>query len=68
MKHRPIFNFILSTGCRTSEAGAFRRKDIRKDPILFAVTFGRKSFAMQVLEAGVDKSRVSCHSDTQAPA
>ena len=41
MRHRPIFTFIMLTGCRPSEARAFRREDIRQDHILFAVTFGR---------------------------
>lgn len=39
--HRPIFTFIMLTGCRPSEARAFRRKDIRQTDIIFSKTFGR---------------------------
>jgi len=47
-KHRPIFTFIMLTGCRPSEARAFRKEDIKHDYILFAVTFGRKSELKEV--------------------
>lgn len=36
---RYIFLFMILTGCRTSEARAFRKVDIRKDHIMFVVTF-----------------------------
>lgn len=38
--HRPIFTFLMLTGCRPSEARAFRREDIRSNHIVFAVAFG----------------------------
>ena len=47
-RHRPIFTFILLTGCRPSEARAFRRQDIQGDHILFAVTFGRNEELKEV--------------------
>ena len=47
-KHRPIFTFIMLTGCRPSEARAFRNKDIKQDHINFAVTFGRSSELKEV--------------------
>jgi integrase len=36
---RYIFMFMILTGCRTSEARAFRKSDIRSDHIMFVVTF-----------------------------
>jgi integrase len=36
---RYIFMFMIFTGCRTSEARAFRKSDIRSDHIMFIVTF-----------------------------
>jgi integrase len=36
---RYIFMFMILTGCRTSEARAFRKSDIRSDHIMFIVTF-----------------------------
>lgn len=36
---RFIFRFIFATGCRVSEARAFRWVDIKKDHIIFRVTF-----------------------------
>jgi len=38
----------MLTGCRPSEARAFRRQDIRDGYILFAVTFGRKGEIKEV--------------------
>jgi integrase len=38
---RYIFEFMRLTGCRPSEARAFRKIDIRKNHILFRVTFDR---------------------------
>ena len=40
-EHRFIFTFIILTGCRPSEARAFRKVDIKDDHIVFAKTFGR---------------------------
>ena len=45
---KPIFEFMVLTGCRPSEARAFRKKDIRKDEIIFAKTFGRKGEIKEV--------------------
>lgn len=39
---RPIFEFMILTGCRPSEARAFQKMDIKKDCIVFAHAFGRK--------------------------
>lgn len=47
-KYRPIYTFIMLTGCRPSEARAFRRQDIRNGYIVFAVTFGRKGEVKEV--------------------
>jgi len=41
LKHRPIFMFMMATGCRPSEARALRKKDIEDSHIMFAVSFGR---------------------------
>ncbi len=38
---RYIFDFMRLTGCRPSEARAFRKIDIRKSNIMFRVTFDR---------------------------
>jgi len=46
--HRPIFTFGTITGCRPSEARAFRKQDIKKNHILFAVTFGRNEELKEV--------------------
>jgi len=40
-KHKPIFIFMKLTGCRPSEARAFRKTDIKDDHIIIAKTFGR---------------------------
>ena len=40
-EHRYIFTFIVLTGCRMSEARAFRKIDIKSNHIVFAKTFGR---------------------------
>lgn len=40
-KHRPIFLFMMGTGCRPSEARALRKKDIQDGKIWFEVAFGR---------------------------
>jgi len=42
LQHRYIFTFIVLTGCRPSEARAFRKVDIKSNHIVFAKTFGRK--------------------------
>lgn len=47
-RHRPIFTFIMLTGCRPSEARAFRKEHIKQDHIVFAVTFGRKGELKEV--------------------
>ena len=41
LQHRYIFMFMMATGCRPSEARAFRKQDIKGNHILFAKTFGR---------------------------
>ena len=41
IKHRPIFLFMMATGCRPSEARALRKSDIRDGKIWFEVAFGR---------------------------
>ena len=40
-EHRYIFTFIVLTGCRPSEARAFRKVDKKDNHIIFAKTFGR---------------------------
>jgi len=46
--HRFIYTFIMLTGCRPSEARAFRKVDIKKSHIIYAVTFGRKNELKEV--------------------
>ena len=46
--HRAIFTFIMLTGCRPSEARAFRKVDIKESHIIYAVTFGRKNELKEV--------------------
>lgn len=46
--HRPIFTFIMLTGCRPSEARAFRKVDIDGEHLTFAMTFGRKGELKEV--------------------
>lgn len=41
MKHRPIFLFMMATGCRPAEARALRISDIQDGKIWFEVAFGR---------------------------
>lgn len=41
-RHRPIFLFMMGTGCRPSEARALRKEDIKDDYILFTHAFGYK--------------------------
>ena len=41
VQHRPIFMFMMATGCRPSEARAFRKIDISKTWIMFEKSFGR---------------------------
>jgi integrase len=41
LEDRYVFIFMKLTGCRPSEARAFRWQDIRKDHIVFHITFGR---------------------------
>lgn len=41
LQHRPIFMFMMATGCRPSEARAFRKVDIFSAWIIFAKSFGR---------------------------
>ncbi len=38
---RQVFLFQMVTGCRASESAAFRKQDIKKDHIVFEVTFDR---------------------------
>ena len=40
LSDRPIFIFMQITGCRPSEARAFRKSDIKPTHIVFAKTFG----------------------------
>jgi len=47
-RHRPIFTFMMLSGCRPSEARAFRKEDIRSNHIVFAVTFGRGEILKEV--------------------
>lgn len=47
-RHRPIFTFIALTGCRPSEARAFRKVDIEGEHVVFAVTFGREGELKEV--------------------
>lgn len=42
LRHRHIFMFMMSCGCRPSEARALRKKDVHDDHILFMVAFGYK--------------------------
>jgi integrase len=39
-RHRPIYLFMMATGCRPSEARALRKDDIHGDYILFRHAFG----------------------------
>lgn len=48
MADRYIFQFMVITGCRPSEARAFRKKDIRQDTIIFAKTFGKRGELKEV--------------------
>lgn len=50
LRHRPIFLFMMATGCRPSEARAFRKKDIDWDAghIMFAKAFGYKGELKEV--------------------
>lgn len=48
VEHRPIFTFLMLTGCRPSEARAFRKEDIEQGNIVFAVTFGRGEILKEV--------------------
>lgn len=41
LNHRPIFMFMMATGCRPSEARAFRKQDIGQTNIMFVKSFGR---------------------------
>lgn len=45
---RYIFMFMILSGCRTSEARAFRKQDIKSDEIMFVVTFDSKEQEMPV--------------------
>jgi integrase len=45
---RHIFIFMKITGCRPSEARAFRKQDIREDHIIFQKTFGRSETLKEV--------------------
>lgn len=40
VQHRPIFMFMMATGCRISEARALRKQDIREDYVVFESAFG----------------------------
>ncbi|MDY6987707.1 MAG: tyrosine-type recombinase/integrase [Thermodesulfobacteriota bacterium] len=48
MADRHIFVFLKLTGCRPSEARAFRKEDIREPEILFVKTFGRGEILKEV--------------------
>ena len=48
IQDRFIFIFMKFTGCRPSEARAFRKVDIRKDHIIFEKTFGRGEILKEV--------------------
>ena len=41
IRHRPIFLFMMATGCRPSEARALRKTDIQDEWIVFQHAFGR---------------------------
>ena len=41
-EHRPIFLFMMATGCRPSEARALRKIDVHEDHIMFEVAIGYK--------------------------
>jgi integrase len=41
LPHRPIFMFMMATGCRPSEARAFRKIDIHPAFLMFVKSFGR---------------------------
>jgi integrase len=41
LKHRPVFAFMMATGCRPAEARALRKIDVTDTEIIFAVAFGR---------------------------
>ena len=45
---RHIFIFMKITGCRPSEARAFRKEDIREDHIVFQKTFGKGEVLKEV--------------------
>jgi len=47
-KDRYIFIFMKITGCRPSEARAFRKEDIKGDHIVFQKTFGRGEVLKEV--------------------
>jgi integrase len=40
-KHRPIFLFMMATGCRPSEARALSKSDIQGEWVIFQNAFGR---------------------------
>ncbi len=48
LEDKPIFLFLMVTGCRPSEARAFRWQDIKKDSIVIEVTFGRENELKEV--------------------
>ena len=48
LKHRPVFTFIALTGCRPSEARAFRWVDKQQSHIIFVKTFGRGEILKEV--------------------
>lgn len=54
-KHRPIFLFMMATGCRPAEARALRKSDIRGDgKIWFEVAFGRREELKTVKQAKIE--------------
>lgn len=51
LRHRPIFMFMMSCGCRPSEARALRKRDVKERDIYFRVTFGYRGELKEVKSA-----------------
>ena len=54
VKHRPIFAFMMATGCRPAEARALRKVDLATHHITFAMAFGRKEELKSVKQVKAD--------------
>lgn len=54
VRHRPIFLFMMATGCRPSEARALRKTDIKDDWVMFEVAFDRLEELKEVKQAKPD--------------